>query len=264
MNLSRLAITSILSATLLWAPAALHAQEDSDSAPDANAARLQVRITQLEEEIRNMQGRVEQATFENKQLKTQMDKQYNDVQFRLGALEKAQQTQQQQAATQPAATGDAQPQDSGQLKPVETPKSDDSAATQNVPEFATSRELYNYAFQLLNQNKYPESGAGFGAFTKRYPKDPLIGNAYYWMGETYYVQRDYVRAADDFRRGYEAMPTGPKAPDNLLRLAMSLNVMKKDREACIILKQIVVKFGHNSGNMKRRAEQEMTSIGCNK
>ncbi|HEU5047502.1 MAG TPA: tol-pal system protein YbgF [Rickettsiales bacterium] len=262
MNISRLAVTSILSASfLLWAPAAIHAEDDSESSADVNVARLQVKISQLEEEIRGLQGRVEQVSFENKQLKTQMEKQNKDNQFRFDALEKNQQQAQQQPQNTPNPS-DGPVQDSGQLKPVET--SGGEASSVNVPEFGTSRELYNYSYQLLNQSKYAESGAGFNAFTKRYPKDPLIGNAYYWEGETYYVQKDYVHAADDFRRGYEAMPTGPKAPDNLLRLAMSLNVMKKDREACVILKQIVVKFGHSSTNMKHRAEQEMTSIGCNK
>ena len=78
--------------------------------------------------------------------------------------------------------------------------------------------------------------------SKKHPKDPLVGNAYYWQGETYYIRRDYVNAADSFRQGFEALPTGPKAPDNLLKLAMSLNALNRDKEACVVLGQVISKY----------------------
>ena len=31
--------------------------------------------------------------------------------------------------------------------------------------------------------------------------------------------RDFVNAADNFRQGFEALPEGPKAADNLLKMA---------------------------------------------
>ncbi len=229
---------------------------DSENNADANIARLQVRITQLEEQIRKLQGMVEQASFENRQLKTQMDKANADIEYRLSALEKKQTADNPQPPSSPA------PAESGKLAPVE-PSGGKEEPSVNLPKFANSRDHYNYAFKLLNQAKYPEAGSAFSAFTKAYPRDPLIGNAWYWLGETYYVRRDYVKAADDFRQGYEAMPTGPKASDNLLKLAMSLNAMKKDKEACIVLKQVATKFGSSSKTMRQRAEQEMNTIGCN-
>ena len=97
---------------------------------------------------------------------------------------------------------------------------------------------------------------------KQYPKDPLAGNAFYWLGETFYVRRDYVKAADSFRQGFEALPSGPKAPDNLLKLSMSLNALKRDKEACVVLKQLVSKFGKTSAATKDKAQAEISRIGC--
>lgn len=283
MQFSRFRFVSLLFFACMCAvPFALRAQYPDDSAPEntqAAVARLQVKISELEEEIRNLRGKIEQMSYENQQLKEQMQKSQTDVNFRLDAIEKKQAaavTPAPAAAVQPRQQADNTP-DSGQLQPVEEPADQDSsensddgnsnapatiAPVSSIPKFATPRDHYNYAFKLLNQAKYPEAGAAFSAFTKQYPKDPLIGNAWYWLGETYYVQRDYVRAADDFRQGYESMPTGPKAPDNLLKLAMSLNAIKKDKEACVILKQVVAKFG-SSGSMRQRAEQEINTIRCN-
>ena len=58
--------------------------------------------------------------------------------------------------------------------------------------------------------------------SQRYPNDPLAGNAQYWLGETYYVRKDYKNAAAAFAEGYQKYPKGPKAADDLLKLGMSL------------------------------------------
>ncbi len=124
------------------------------------------------------------------------------------------------------------------------------------------REQYNQAFRLLNQTRYDEAGAAFESFTKKHPDDPLIGNAYYWLGETRYIQRDYVKAADSFRQGFEVLPSGPKAPDNLLKLAMTLRALNRNDDACTVLGQIKVKFKNSSTSLLDKAEQERTRIGC--
>lgn len=233
---------------------------------NANTARLQVRINELEEQVRRLQGALEQASFGNKQLKSQMEKMKGDMEFRLTALEKG------APATGAAATttseqpqnlnATAAPVNTGTIseEPEEPVKQAESSAP--VPKFDSSSEHYSYAFKLMNQAKYAEAGNAFGAFTSRYSKDPLIGNAFYWLGETYYVRKDYVKAADSFRQGFESMPTGPKAGDNLLKLAMALGATGKEKESCIVLKQVVTKFGKTSGSIKSRAEQEMNRMDC--
>lgn len=243
---------------------AIAQDNDSSSNPDSTAAQLQVRISQLEEQMRNLQGEIERVSFQNQQLKTQLDKSNGDIQYRLNALESKQNTPPVTAAAPMTAAHE----DTTQLRPSKLPKNEDesdegkefSAAEQ--PEFTTPRDHYDYAFGLLNHAQYAKAGEAFAAFTKQYPKDPLIGNAYYWLGETYYVRRDYVQAADKFRQGYEAMPSGPKAGDNLLKLSMALGALNKNKEACVVLKQVVVKYGSTSSSTKSHAEQEMNRIGC--
>jgi TolA-binding protein len=89
-----------------------------------------------------------------------------------------------------------------------------------------------------------------------------VGNAYYWLGETHYIRQDYVSAADNFREGFEALPNGPKAADNLLKLAMSLSAMKKTNDACVVLDQLLVKFKETSTTVAQKAQSERTRIGC--
>jgi tol-pal system protein YbgF len=252
------ALCALLLATSSVAQAQYYQSNDPDSetspASLGNAA-LDVRISQLEEQMRALRGTVEQLSNQNTQLKAQLDKMTADTQYRLNALE-------QKSSGAPAGAAPAAGNPSDQLQPTQNPSEDNGAdaGASSSQQFASPRDHYNYAYKLLIQAKYPEAGASFADFTRQYPHDPLIGNGFYWLGETYYVRRDYVKAADSFRQGYEAMPSGPKAADNLLKLAMSLNAMDKNKEACIVLKQISTKF--SSSSTASRADQESNRIGC--
>lgn len=146
-------------------------------------------------------------------------------------------------------------------KPSKPTTAGDGTLT-TTPKDEDPREHYNRAFRLLNQTRYDEAGKAFEQFTKKYPDDPLIGNAYYWLGETRYIQRDYVKAADSFRQGFEVLPSGPKAPDNLLKLSMTLRALNRNDEACVVLGQIKVKFKDSSTSLLDKVEQERTRIGC--
>ncbi len=233
------------------------------------SAQLEVRLSAIEDELRNMRGKAEENDFQIKRLSDNMDKMQRDVDMRFSDLNNkpaaapAADTKATAPATDTKAVAAAKTamDDEKSSLDKETP-ADSAAKTADTGSFATPREHYNYAFHLLNETKYKEAAESFEDFTKKYPKDALIGNAYYWQGETYYIRRDYVNAADMFRQGFEAMPDGPKAADNLLKLAMSLNALKRDKEACVVLEQISTKFVKSSKNVADRAVSEQKRIGC--
>ncbi len=260
---------------------------EGDVAASGGPAQLEVRLSTIEEEIRALRGKVEENEFQVRKLSEALDKFKTDTEFRFN-----------EAASKPAAAAAETPAAEAKPKKVElikekkldsenaklsvtppektpavttagdgvlrAPEKTDSAATDTGAEenFATPRDHYNYGFRLLNQTKYEEAARAFDSFTKKYPKDPLVGNAYYWQGETYYIRRDYVNAADSFRQGFEAMPTGPKAPDNLLKLAMSLDALDRDKEACVVLGQVTTKYKKSSASVAEKAEAEQKRIGC--
>ena len=217
-------------------------------------AQLGVRLSSLEEQMRQLQGQVEQSNYQSRQAQEQITKMQQDVDFRFRDLE---QRAQAPVATAPAPVNQAiAPNPAGEPLPAPT------AATEPVKAASGPNDQYNQAFRLLNQSKYEESYASFKKFVTDYPKDPLVGNAYYWMGESFYVRRDYTNAADHFRQGFEAMPKGPKAGDNLLKLAMSLSAMNKNSEACIVLRQVVKDYTGKSSAVVSKANNEMSRIGC--
>ena len=243
---------------------------DSD-VPVGGSAQLEVRFSTLEEQMRDLRGKVEESDNRSRKLVESVEKLQRDVDFRFNELA-ANPSARTPAAPAPAPAATAE---TGAVKSLGTtttpaPKAAEApapkAATgkEDLSSFSTPRELYNYAFRLLNQTQYEEAATAFDAFTKKYPKDPLVGNSYYWKGETYYIRRDYVNSADNFRQGFEALPEGPKAADNLLKLAMSLSALSREKEACIVLGQVVTKFKKSSSNVADKAEQEQKRIACAK
>lgn len=253
------------------------------AAPTGNAD-IEVRLSNIEDQLRELLGKTEENDFQIRKLTQNLEKLQKDTDFRFNDL-----THAAPAASAPSSPAASAPTGKEVLdkpknladenvrkefnpekniksvgKTVDTVDDADSSISDETDqtEFSSPREHYNYAFRLLNQTQYDKAAAAFATFTKKYPKDPLIGNAYYWQGETYYIRRDYVNAADSFRQGFEAMPSGPKAPDNLLKLAMSLNALKRDKEACVVLEQVVAKFKKTAAAVSQKAEQEQKRIDC--
>lgn len=239
---------------------------------------MEVRLSGIEEQMRALLGKVEESEFKVSKLSENLDKLQRDTDFRFGELSNApagtgQDSPQTQAPAQRKvpdenlkAELDRNGRSLGKVvdtagKPAQNPQEDEEEGATEA-EFATSRDHYNYAFRLLNQTQYDKAAETFATFIKKHPKDPLIGNAYYWQGETYYIRRDYIKAADSFRQGFEELPNGPKAPDNLLKLAMTLNSLKRDKEACVVLGQVVAKFKNSSAAVAQKAEQEQKRIDC--
>ena len=267
------------------------AAEEADPA----IARLGVRLTELEEELRATTGRIEELTHLVNQINGRMDKLVGDVDYRLSTLERSPSGTAALArpgvaalpppvsptpspplvaaspspppvqtvapgggsagfATQPQTLGTV-PQsvvDSMGAPPttaVETaqtvkqvPAAETASAAPGILPPGTPNEQYKYAFGLLRQNQFDRAEEALNAFIETHGDDPLTGNARYWLGETYYVRRDYERAARTFFDGYNQNPQGPKAADSLLKLGMSLAHIDKREDACITFAKLDQEF----------------------
>ena len=122
--------------------------------------------------------------------------------------------------------------------------------------------VYENAFSMLKSGNHAQAETAFNAFLKAHPNHELVPNAQYWLGETYYVRGAFERAARQFAEGYQKYPKGPKAPDNLLKLGMSLAGMGNKADACVALSQLEGDNFRAAANVQRRARQEMASLGC--
>ena len=126
----------------------------------------------------------------------------------------------------------------------------------------SDQDQYNQAFALLRQGDYPGAEAALRSFIAGNPASPLVGNAKYWLGETYYARSDYQQAAVTFAEAYQEYPDGSKAPDNLLKLGMSLASLNATEDACGTFAELLSRYPNANSSIRRRAELEREKHNC--
>jgi tol-pal system protein YbgF len=126
----------------------------------------------------------------------------------------------------------------------------------------TPKQQYDYAFDFLKRNDYARGEAALRQFLQKNPKDPLAGNAQYWLGETFYVRGDYQNAAKEFMAGYQTYPKGGKGPDNLLKLGLSLEKLNQNPGACTAFGRITKDYPDASDQVKAQVKTERAKLKC--
>jgi tol-pal system protein YbgF len=124
------------------------------------------------------------------------------------------------------------------------------------------KQLYETAYGYLLQQDYASAEASFDEFLKRHPSDALAGNAQYWLGESHFVRGQYKAAAGAFLKGYQTYARSAKAPDSLLKLAMSLDRLGQKDAACSSFGELNAKFPQAPAYVKTRADNERRRLGC--
>lgn len=222
----------------------------SRAIPSDNAglvAAMDDRMNAIEGSIRQLNNRLDEQDYAISQLKQQFDLFKGDAEMRLQELS------QRPVAAAPVASGHASTQDDTVISNVGTSNdlpNDNPAA------------MYDSAFQALREQKYERAENAFKTFISRFPNDALAGNAQYWLGETYYVRGNYQEAAKVFAQGFQKYPKNSKAPDNLLKLGLSLAQTDKVKEACLTFSQLGLQYPTAPAVIKQRAESEIKKLNC--
>ncbi len=126
------------------------------------------------------------------------------------------------------------------------------------------KQLYDLALADLKDNKLPEAESKFAEFLKNYPTNPLVSNAYFWYGESFFKRNIFDKAAINYLKGYKQAPKGPKASDSLLKLALALGSLNKNQEACSILSKLEAEFPSRASTSITRAKEAKIKFGCKK
>ncbi|HUN50241.1 MAG TPA: tol-pal system protein YbgF, partial [Candidatus Sulfotelmatobacter sp.] len=126
----------------------------------------------------------------------------------------------------------------------------------------SAQSQYNFATDLLHQGDYAGAEQALTQFIAKHPNDPLASSAQYWLGETFFVRKSYDRAAKAFLAGYQKYPKTQKAPDDLLKLAMSLTALNQKKEACAVFRQLSSEYPNADSRIKQSTAREKSRAGC--
>ncbi len=253
------------------------------------AARIDMRLSQFEAQLRTLTGQVEEAVYRGNQINERLERLASETDLRLRQLE---QGALPRTALQGAAGGDGQGAFASQPQTLGTIRQSDLAAMQSEPVApgaaiaqqdtsvaaaqaggqaaaadyvlvgSTPQEQYKYAFGLLSQTNYGEAELALRSFVNQNPTDALAGNAKYWLGETFYVRQDYQQAAVTFAEAYQEYPDNNKAPDNLLKLGMSLSALGSQNDACGTFSELLKRYPRAAATVLQRAKRERQRLSC--
>mgnify|MGYP001823389556 CR=1 FL=1 len=95
---------------------------------------------------------------------------------------------------------------------------------------ATEQAEYDTALAILRDGRYADAAQAFKQFLVRHPNSSFSGNASYWLGETYYVTRDFDQSLTTFTGLVTNHPQSPKVADSRLKIGY-IHYEKKDWKA---------------------------------
>ena len=231
----------------------------------SGASELFAQLQAMQEEIRELRGKVEEQANQLSQLEQQQKDNYLDLDGRLSALMAGGVAGAGAAPGAPApAPGATAPMPAA--APAVVPP-----AVPNVPSAAPAaapteplvagpaaggadQGAYDVAYELLKQGRMDEALSGFESFAAGYPNSGLVPNAVYWMGEIYLVKNDQEAALAQFSRVAENYPAHPKAADAHYKLG-TLYLQRNDKaRARAHLERAVVAGGSVAALAKRYLE----------
>lgn len=145
---------------------------------------------------------------------------------------------------------------------AEAPQDGGSDSIETVALAPESPEsLYERSNESLLRRQFGDAEAGFSTFMSKYPDHSLAGSAQYWLGETFYAQGDFKRAAQTFLQGYKKYPKSRRAADSLLKLGISLNRLGQSEQACAAYGAVSAEYP-KAVDARKRAQSEAKRAGC--
>jgi tol-pal system protein YbgF len=194
----------------------------------------------LQQELQDLRGQVEVQTHTLSQLKDRQRDLYLDLDRRLqrvetagaraaqpGAPASAEGAESASAAAEaPSAGGAAAAAPETGVSETPAPQAQvASAAPQSQPQAPASavdpvaeQKAYQDAFNLLKAGRYEDAVKALKAFLGEYPSSKYADNAQYWLGEAYYVNRQFEPALAEFRKLVEQYPGSQKVSHALLKI----------------------------------------------
>ncbi len=252
------------------------------------------RVIQLEEQVRQLNGRIEELNFLLLQMQEQLRRMQEDNDFRFQELEDASGGGEPQRKSEVDGTKDSRlaesdqsvtlgelPRNLGQVVIAEdgsvsgaTPEepmdllgrsngsATDGTTVAALPTSGDPNELYSDAYEFILSGDYATAEAGFRQHVENFPDDERSADAHYWLGEAILAQQRPAEAAEVFLAANRSYPDARKAPDMLLKLGMSLAALGQRDIACATFREVGVRYPGTSGVLKGRVQQEQAIAGC--
>jgi len=119
---------------------------------------------------------------------------------------------------------------------------------------------FQFAFDLLRAQRFDEAKLALNEFIVNNKQSQFSGSAHYWLGEIHLLNKEYREAALVLAEGYQKYSSSVKSPDMLYKLAISLIKIEKTEDACNTLKKFTAE--HPNHKLINKTQNKILELNC--
>ena len=236
-----------------------------------------LKLNEIEDQFRELTNKFEEVNFKLDKLSTRVTKIQSDNQLRFSDLENGAENKSEKK--QSALPGSTKPQDFGAAPGYQTtnlPKEQSINSVETAqtviaeePEKRDSLlpnkpapDQYEFAVSFMKIGDYETAEFALKEFIDKNKDHDLAGSAQYWYGETFRIRQLYSDAATAYLDGYQNYPKSKKAPDNLLKLGITMVQLGEKDQGCKMITGLKKEYPKASKSVLQKAQYEQKKFKC--
>ena len=236
-----------------------------------------LKLNEIENQFRELTNKFEEVNFKLDKLSSRVTKIQSDTQLRFSDIENSSPTNKKTKKNLP---GSSKAKDFGanpgysvsSLPEKQEINSIETAQTVITEEFEKKESLlpnkppneqYEFAVSFMKIGDYETAEFALKEFIDKNKDHNLAGNAQYWYGETFRIRQLYSDAATAYLDGYQNYPKSNKAPDNLLKLGITMVQLGEKDQGCKMISGVKKEYPKASKSVLQKAQYEQKKFKCN-
>ena len=244
-----------------------------------------LKLNEIEEQFRELTNRFEEINFKMDKLSNRVTKIQSDNQLRFSDLESGStiidKDKKETSEKKVKLPGSDKAQDFGSAPGYSTTNLPSTQETQSIESAGTviteqpeqlksllpnkpATEQYEFAVSFMKIGDYETAEFALREFIDKNKDHDLAGSAQYWYGETFRIRQLYSDAATAYLDGYQNYPKSKKAPDNLLKLGITMVQLGEKDQGCSMITGVKKQYPKASKSVLQKAQYEQKKFKCEK
>ena len=236
-----------------------------------------LKLNEIENQFRELTNKFEEVNFKLDKLSTRVTKIQSDTQLRFSDLETGAITSTEEKQT--PLPGSTKPQDFGAAPAYQTSNLPQKQSINSIESAKTviaeepepresllpdkpAKEQYEFAVSFMKIGDYETAEFALKEFIDKNKDHDLAGSAQYWYGETFRIRQLYSDAATAYLDGYQNYPKSNKAPDNLLKLGITMVQLGEKDQGCKMISGIEKEYPKANKSVLQKAQYEQKKFKC--